>query len=191
MTAYQNIILSGLPGAGKSVLAKELVKIYHWESHSVGSIFKDRWREKYPHREVSFDQYWGNCSKEENLKIDEQTRRVLEGGHIVGDFRYAILAGGIDALQVFVTADLETRARRYLGSDKNNLEIKETLRKREEDEVRVGKELYGLEYDYRESSQYDIVLNSARLTLEQEIGQIQRLMRQVGRAGLEPAIDTV
>ena len=52
---YTSIVLSGLPGSGKSSLVKRLSDFYNWPIHSIGQIFRQRWKIKYPNQEVSFE----------------------------------------------------------------------------------------------------------------------------------------
>ena len=55
---YKSIVFSGLPGAGKTTLVKELSKIYGWPVNSVGDLWRQRWAEKYPNKEISFEEFW-------------------------------------------------------------------------------------------------------------------------------------
>jgi len=53
-------------------------------------------------------------------------------------------------------------------------EIKEILYRREADEVAASKRLFG--YDYRDSANYHLVLNTALVSQEEEIAIIKTLV---------------
>ena len=79
---------------------------------------------------------------------------------------------------VFVTADLNIRAERGLNTDrykgKTVDEVRQTLITRERDELKMGSYIFGI--DYRSPEHYDIVINSGRLTVEQEVSIITNLV---------------
>lgn len=51
-----------------------------------------------------------------------------------------------------------------------------TLFEREHDEVRIGKELLGFGYDYRDHSRYHLVLDSGKLSVDEEVEAVQKVM---------------
>ena len=173
MEDYRGIVISGLSNSGKTTLATKLSEHFSWPVHSLGQLWRERWAKLYPQGEVSFEEYWRTTSLQDNLAINEQAREIFARGNVIGESRYSHYCRDFPALLVFVTADLETRAVRALPilkyPSKSLSEIKNILFEREQDEVRMGKKLYGESYDYRVSDHYDLVLNSVRLTLAQEM----------------------
>ena len=176
----KSIILSGLPVSGKTTLAKKLSEIHHWPVFSVGQLWRDEWRQRYPDGKISFEEFWRHTTIEENHRKNHEARKVFQKGQVIGDTRYAVYCRDLPALLIFVTANLQTRAYRaarmdeYLGLSFQ--EIESTLQEREEDEVRMGKKLYGEQYDYRDPRHYHMTLNTEMLTLEEEVAAIENLM---------------
>lgn len=186
MPAYKSIVISGDPGSGKSTLTSALSKDLtlstgnNWSTISIGGLWRAKHRELYPDNKITFEEFWRRVSPEENIKMNKMANKRLEAGNVIGDFRYVVNLDKSQFLLVFVTADILTRARRL--EIKNHIdyqsptagEIAEVLRRREEDELRVGKETYRI--DYTNPSNYHVVLNSSILALEQETKTIMELM---------------
>jgi len=53
---YHSIAMSGLPGAGKSSLAKKLSIDLKWKTSSIGEIWRERHKEQ--NISVPFEDYW-------------------------------------------------------------------------------------------------------------------------------------
>ena len=179
---YNSIMLSGLPVSGKSTLAKKLSEIYTWPIHSIGQLWREEWKRLYPNAEVSFEEYWRNTSLKDNKEINVKAKKVFEKGHVIGDTRYSVYCKDLPSLLVFVTADLDVRAERGLNTDrykgKTTDEVRRTLITREQDELTMGYYIFGI--DYRSPEHYDIVINSGKLTVEQEVSIITNLVPWLG-----------
>src|SRR3989338_5132593 len=178
---YNGVILSGTPGAGKSALAQRLIETYNWEKLSLGDYWKDTYRKAYPQCDVDFATFWRSTSREENLRINREARTILERGGIVCDSCYtAAYCQDLPLLLVYVDARVETRAWRLTGKPlyarMNVTRIAATLTECENDEVTRGKEFFGEAYDYREKELYELVLDSGKLTIEQELQIIRTYM---------------
>ena len=175
---YQSIVFSGLPGAGKSTLVAKLQEIYGWPVLSVGDLWRQKWAKLYPNREVPFEEYWRTTSSEDNRQVNVDFREQAAINHLLGDSRYTTYLKDLPVLLIFLTADLDTRAKRGVGLAKYNgsceEEIKNILYRREADEVAAGKRLFG--YDYRDSANYHLVLNTALVSQEEEIAIIKTLV---------------
>ena len=177
---YNSIILSGLPLSGNSTLAKSLSEIFHLKLHSIGELFKLEWKKQHPNQEIPFEQYWKNISIEENKKVDEYTRRLFENENLIGEFRYSISYKKLNVLLVLLVADLNIRIQRAMLSGrykgKSPQEIESILQKREQDEVYMGKQIYGSDYDFRDPKNYHLVINSGKITLGDSIKIIKSAM---------------
>jgi len=177
---FDSIIISGPPVSGKSTLAKALSTHYAWKTHSVGSLFKERWRKLYPNQEISFEEYWKNTSLEENKLMDQETRKLFESQNLIGDFRYSIHCKDLNVLLVLATADLDIRAERASKSgkykEKTAEEIRNILIEREQDELNTGKKLYGPDYDLRDPKNYHIALDLGKLDTDHALQIIKSAM---------------
>jgi cytidylate kinase len=175
---YQGIVVSGLPGAGKSTLVKKLSDIYGWPVLGVGDLWREKWKKLYPKQEVTFEEYWRTSSTAENLQINVDFRNEVLKRNLIGDSRYSIYLRDLPVLLVFLTADLDIRARRGVGLEKYNCrseeEIKKILYQREIDEIAAAQRLY--DYDYRDPAYYHITLNTGMLSQEEEIAIIKNLI---------------
>lgn len=170
---YNSILISGLPGAGKSCLARGLSERLDWPIYSIGGLFKEEWKRLYPNKELSFEEYWRTITKEINMGMNRKAREIIAKGNAIGDFRFAVCCDGLPSLRIYVTADLETRAKRVRDKEGKSIDqLKQILKARELDEVKVGKELYGDDYDFRETNQYHLVLNAGLLTFDQELSAV-------------------
>jgi len=169
--------LSGLPVSGKSTLTRTLSEVYGWPIHSIGDLWRARHKVLYPNGKVSFEEYWRGTSIEDNRKINEQARKIYAAGKIVGDTRYSIYCKDLPVLLVFITADLEVRAKRGIDTKyrgKSIEDVKQILIEREECEVKMGKELF--DFDYRDIRHYHLALNSGVFSVEEEVEIIRGLV---------------
>ncbi|MEK6934585.1 MAG: AAA family ATPase [Nanoarchaeota archaeon] len=177
---YKGIAISGLPGSGKTTLAKEISEIYGWSVFSIGQLWREKWRSLYPNGEVSFEDFWRNTSLRDNLGLNLKAREDFREGGVIIDTRYAIFLKDLQYLMIFVMADINTRAKRLLKDkkygDKTLGEIKDVLIARERDELAIGKQLVNDDYDYRKAINYHTVLDSGLLTVEQEVKIVRTLM---------------
>ncbi len=182
--SYNSIILSGLPASGKSTLAKRLSHILDWPIYSIGDQWRERYSKLYPSQEITFEEYWRTTNHEDNLEVNRQAREVIARGSVIADSRFsAVYCQDLPALRVFVTADVQVRAARSRGNtryvDQTIEHITSTLVAREQDELRMGHELFSSEhgrFDYRDPTHYHLVLNSGLLRLDQEVALMKQLL---------------
>ncbi|MCD6215547.1 MAG: AAA family ATPase [Candidatus Aenigmarchaeota archaeon] len=181
VNVYPNaIILSGLPGSGKSVLGDSLVEKYNFEKHSIGDLWRKQYKTLYPDEKISFEEFWKETMLEDNVKINEEARKILEkkiakNSKIIIEGRYTIPFASLPVFSVFVTCNLSVRAERALNGKKykgrSKEKIEEILKEREQDELNMGKKMFGDEYDYRDRKYYDLYLDSGKMKLEEEVSE--------------------
>ena len=136
---YKSIVLSGNPGAGKSALGEALSKEYGWPIHSIGRLWREKYDEEHPKRDMTFTEFWSRTSMDDNRKVNEKARVIFEKGEAIGELRYTKNLDPSVCLLVFVTADIKTRATRSAGrEDYKGMsipEITKALVEREEEEL--------------------------------------------------------
>ena len=178
---YKSIIISGLPGSGKGKLSIELSKKFRWKIFSAGDLWRRKYNRKYPDKGRTFEEFWKSQSKKEQQKIDKKIRHAIEQGNIIGEFRYATICNGLSALLVFLNPSLDIRAERALKIKKYDVEtlqkVKKILLQREQDELKIGRELHGQDYDFRNLDNYDLILDTGKLSIKEEVEKIAELLK--------------
>ncbi len=178
---FNGILLSGLPGSGKSTAARELQPLLGWPIIYVGGLWREQWKQKCPNCELGFEDWMETVTQEEHAAMDAHARDVLARGNVIGDMWHEKIAEGLPILRVFISAPIEIRAQRGTQTGrfegKSIDEIKQLLLQREEMQVQNAKKLYGPDYDYRDPSLYHIVLNSGILTVEEKINALLQFFK--------------
>ena len=139
----------------------------------IGDILRERWRKEYPNAEILFEIYWPNLSFESQVQINLDLKGRIASEPIIGDTRYPILVENEISKKLFVTSNLETRVERAFvnpNNKKSKDDIKEILQQREQNELKLGKQLTQNEdYDYRNPQHYHVRLDTTDKTVDQEV----------------------
>lgn len=176
------IAVSGLPGAGKSTLAKALAEGLGLRYLSMGEVFRSLSKS----RGVGLVEAHSLAERDESMDLEVDSRAyeaALEGGVVVDGHLSGWLLSRVADLKVFLTAPLEVRAARVAERDGIPIrEAVEQLIKREESNRKRYLKLYGL--DTNDLSCFDIVLNTAKWSKE----ELASLLISLAKAalGLEP-----
>ena len=178
---YGSLVVSGLPCSGKSALVRRLHEETNWPIHSIGDLFRGKLKKLQESGEadksLTIKDWWPTVPDEEQIKVNKDLLELASKGKIIADTRYAFYLKGSasNPLFVFLTANLGVRAKRVMISKleyqgKPLEKIMADLNKREIDEVEMGLRLFGR--DYRFPSDYDLILDSERLSIEQEASKV-------------------
>ncbi len=189
---YNALAVSGDPCSGKTKLIERLVACTGWEAGSIGGMFRatfESWKKTVSpigKSENDFDHWWAHKVSDETIrKVNiEATERLSKGSYIL-DSRYALhnAQGLPNVAVIYLTAPLKVRGQRALNAGRyphvllsGAGGVMDILYRRSQEEFRRGLELYN--FDYRDLKEYDLVLNTNRLTLEQEVAQACTLLNQ-------------
>ncbi len=179
---YIGILLSGLPGSGKSTAARQLAPLLNWPILYVGGLWREKWKAQCPDGNPSWEQWNELITPEQHKVMDEHARECLAKGHVIGDMWHEKIAEGLPILRVFISAPLDIRAQRATQTGrfegKTIEEIKKLLQDREDTQAANAKLLYGPSYDYRDPSLYHIVLNSGLLTVEEKVNSLLHFFKE-------------
>jgi predicted cytidylate kinase len=161
------ITISGLPGSGKTTVARLVARELALEHVYAGDIF----RRQAEAAGLSLEEYARRAETDHSIDraLDEQMRRRAAGGQAVLEGRLAAFMAeqaGVAALRVFLDATEAVRASRIVGREGG--EARERLREiqaREASDARRYREIYGV--DYHDPSRYDLVIATDARTPEE------------------------
>jgi CMP/dCMP kinase len=154
------ITISGLPGSGKTTVARLVARALGLEHVYAGDIFR---RQAEAHG-LTLEQYARRAETDHSIDraLDEQMRRRAAQGSAVLEGRLAAFMADeaeVPALRVFLSATEAVRAERIVGREGGD--PKERLREiqaREDSDARRYREIYG--FDYHDAARYDLVLDT-------------------------------
>jgi cytidylate kinase len=175
---YDSVFIAGLPGSGKSTLAKKVSEACGWPTFSIGQMWRDKWKKLFPRGEVSLLDWWNATTPEENRQVDYEYREIVAKGNVVGDGMHCRFLDGLPCLKVFVTSDVKSRTERAMSTGKYDgktaEEIENELLEREESHRRMMKAIYGDDYEYDDPKNYDLVLDSGKLSADEEVEAVMK-----------------
>ncbi len=173
---YKSVVISHLPKSGGSTLADMLAAESGWEKHAIGDLWRARWRQEHPNGIPTFEEYWRSTSREENIQVNLDAAEIARKGNVIIDTRYPV---GYDdtVLKIHLTASLDVRASRAKSSypGLSHRDIRLLLKQREEDEVRVGQDLFGI--DYREHRHYSMIFSTDSLRPDDIMDHLRPILR--------------
>ena len=177
----KGIVISGDPGSGKSTLVYMLSEEYGKEVYAVGLYWRNMYKKEHPDGSITFEEYWGTRSDRDQLEANRSLRHYAQDLGYIVDTRYASIFDKERCLIIYLRAPLEVRAERLARrpeySGKALEEIEAILRKRQDDEVAIGKRLFGV--DYRDRNLYHLILDTSLLTPEEELSAVKSEMRKL------------
>ncbi len=183
------ITISGIPGAGKSTVAKILSKRLGMKRYYGGGVRREMGRKK----GITIDQLNEIGEKEDwtDKDVDKIIKELGEKeDNIVIESRTGFFLLP-NSLKVFLDVDLHVGARRIYEDVKSNTERNEpryktfldaenAVRKRMEGDLRRYKKYY--DKDIHDKSQYDIVIDTTRMTPEEVA---EKIVSEASKAGLK------
>tara|TARA_Y100000310_G_scaffold162580_1_gene162548 strand:- start:1338 stop:1901 length:564 start_codon:yes stop_codon:yes gene_type:complete len=164
-----SILISGLPGVGRTAIAKHLSEVLNWEFYSIGVFLREEYQKIHdldPEHALPFEEWWSHKHRrEENERLEAEAREKIARGNIVATIKYPLPEIYPDSLRVFLTAPEDTRVA-WHSEGRDPEEVRSELRNRGAFESLVGKEMYGFRsprgknYDYEDPNNYHMVLST-------------------------------
>lgn len=168
------IIISGLPASGKTTLAKILGKKLKIQTISAGDILKEMARERGYH--VTGDEWWDTKEgmrfldeRQANPDFDKETdrrmiKRIKEGNVVVTSYTMPWLCD--EGFKIWLVASLENREKRMSVRDNSNMEeAAAATKKRDKENAKIYKELYGIDFA-KDLSPFDMVVDTDGVSAE-------------------------
>ncbi|MCD6496532.1 MAG: cytidylate kinase family protein [Candidatus Aenigmarchaeota archaeon] len=182
------ISISGMPGAGKSTVAKMLSKKLGMKRYYIGGMRRELARKKGMDidrlNEIGEKESWTDKEVDEFQKeLGKKEDNII----IEGRTSFFLIP---QSLKVFLDVDLHTGAQRIFEDVKKNAERNEpvygsvaeaeaAVRKRMEGDKRRYKKYYGV--DIYDRSHYDIVIDTTSMTPEEVAGRILSVLKHRGK----------
>lgn len=202
---YDNIVISGEPLSGKSALVNGLLKKLEgngWRYHSIGDLVKAEYAEyknslQEKEKALTLAEWWGGLPDNRQIAFNEDLFGMVRKGKMITDTRYATICKDgnllyrvtgnetykgvkLRSLLVFMEAPLDIKVARAMDrkdyEGKTEREVRDDLLIREGKEIVLGYHLFGIPYQERGS--YDLILNSAKMTPDEEVSEVMKLMKK-------------
>ncbi len=161
------IAIAGEPGAGSTTIAKRISKKLGYKLITTGEIVKQIAKKEKKTIEELWQEQDKNPKKEKqfNKKIDKQQKQQAKR------YKNIVINGKLSAynnpkaeLKILLIADLKTRAKRTAKRDGRTIKKQqEELEKREKEERKNWKRMYGFDY-IKDKNRYDMIIDTTDLT---------------------------
>lgn len=181
------ITISGLPGSGKSSVAKLLAKRLKMKRYYIGEMRRELARK----RGITLEELNKLGENEEwtDKTVDDYQRELgkREDNFIIeGRTSFFMIP---DSIKVFLDVDIRTGAERIFrvikkeGSDKRNEgdfktidEAERAMKERIKSDRKRYEKYYGI--DFLDKSHYDMVIDTTDLTIEQAVDKIIKMIEK-------------
>ncbi|MEK6949259.1 MAG: (d)CMP kinase [Nanoarchaeota archaeon] len=173
------ITISGRAGSGKSTTAKELAKKLNLKHYSIGDLMRQIAKEK----GISLMELSKQAEKDPSIdrELDKKQIDLRKKDNFVIDGRLTAFFIPNADLKVFLDCDDKVRAERILKegrkdeNSKNEEELMEKIRQREQSEKKRYREIYNA--DYTDKKLYDLIIDTTEIKVSEVI---KRIMNALG-----------
>lgn len=161
------ITITGLPGSGKTSVAKELARHLHIKHYSMGDLFRKIARKRHKNFLVLMknkENIIDFLDKKQKLIAKTHKNAIIDsrlGAYLIKDAEY----------KIYLYSSLKKRIKRLMKRDKENYKkaLNEIL-SREKFELKHYKKNYNV--DYRDKKLYNIIINTENLTVKETVKKI-------------------
>lgn len=157
------ITVSGSSGSGKTTVSKTVAKKFDLIHINVGDLFRKIAKQ----RNLELSELSGKREREIDYKADKETLRLAKKGNVVINGRLTGWVAGDNAdVKIYIKCDLDVKAKRVAKRENKSFEqAKRDLKKRDENDTRVYKEIYNI--DVEDLSIYDLVIDNTNISYEE------------------------
>lgn len=178
------ITIDGPSGAGKGTLAYFISETLDIPNYSAGDFFRELAKEK----GLTVEELSEKADKETDIKVDKRTlEKGLEENCIIESRISSWVLGGYSDLKIYVTADLGERARRVyqdLEVDAREAEegastvdeVKDKIRKRDQDNKERYQKYYGI--DVEDLEIYDLIIDNTDMHIEEQQELVEKALKE-------------
>lgn len=168
------VTVDGPSGSGKGTLAKHIADRLGIDHFSAGDVFRSIAEE----RGITHVELAEKAGKEVDLEVDRKTLdRALDKSCVVDGRLPSWVLGDYSNLRIYLTADLEERAKRISGREDKDLEqVEKETRKRDEDNKQRYEEYYGINTENLDI--YDLVIDNSDMGLKEQEELVDKVLKQ-------------
>lgn len=168
------VTVDGPSGSGKGTLAKHIGDRLNMDHFSAGDVFRSIADE----RGISHVELAEKAGKEVDLEVDRKTLdRALEESCVVDGRLPSWVLGEYSDLRIYLTADIEERAKRISGREDKDLEqVEKETRKRDRDNRERYEDYYSI--DTEELDIYDLVIDNSDMSIREQEELVDKVLKQ-------------
>lgn len=168
------VTVDGPSGSGKGTLAKHIADRLGIDHFSAGDMFRSIAEE----RGISHVELAEKAGKEVDIKVDRKTlEEALEKSCVVDGRLPSWVLGEYSDLRIYLTADLDERAKRISGREDKDLDqVEEETEKRDQDNRERYQDYYGI--DTEELDIYDLVIDNSDMSIREQEELMDKVLKQ-------------
>lgn len=175
------IVVSGLPGAGSTTVAKELAKKLKLKLFVAGKLQKQLikgWKKRESKAAIESWKTDVGSSYKTHRDRDKLQIEIAKKGNVVICSKLGIhFLKNITSYKIWLDVPLKVRAKRVAERDNISIEQAEKeILEREKIERKEWKKMYGFDY-FKQKNDADLVLDSSDLTVKQTVERILEFIK--------------
>lgn len=167
------VTIDGTSGAGKGTLAKHIAEKLGVPHYSAGDFFRSLAEDK----GMSVEELSEKANKTTDIEVDQRTlEKGLNESCVIDGRLPSWVLGSFSDLRIFLTADIESRAKRVAGRENLDFsDAKERTEQRDHDNKKRYSDYYGI--DTEELEIYDLIIDNTDLTIQKQNELVDRVLK--------------